>query len=153
MVARRADIKDGIEGRRLTGGGEHRSDTALKLGYFRRHAVVCRVLKSGVKIYQQQKVENSGQLLAGQVFICGDLDYRKHPRLAVFRRIAALHALCLKLKIHLFLPFCSVADEMSHEAEARVYKLSCPGGCFFIYAVNATVKLITFTVYHIRHRV
>ena len=103
MVARGADIENREERRRLAGRSEHRADAALKVGYLRGYAVVCRVLETGVEISGLLQIEE---------------------RLAVFRRIAGLHALCFYIKAHFVSSFLSVFEKMTHKVEAGINKIA-----------------------------
>ena len=124
MVACGADIENGEERRRLAGRGEHRADAALKVGYLRGYAVVCGILETGVEIARFLKVKEPAHLLARFVFICRALDYRHNARLAVFRSIAGLHALCFYIKAHFVLSFLSVFEKMTHKVEAGINKIA-----------------------------
>ena len=124
MVARGADIENGEKGRRLTGRGEHGADAALKVGYLRGYAVVCRILETGVEISGLLQIEESAHLLARFVFICRALDYRHNARLAVFRSVAGLHALCFYAKAHFCFLLLSVFKKMTHKVEAGINKIA-----------------------------
>ena len=124
MVACGADIENGEERRRLAGRSEHRADAALKVGYLSGYAVVCRVLETGVEISGLLQIEEPAHLLARFVFICRALDYRHNARLAVFRSVAGLHALCFYIKAHFVLSFLSVFEKMTHKVEAGINKIA-----------------------------
>ena len=127
MVARGADIENGEKGRRLTGRGEHGADAALKVGNLCGDAVVCGILEAGVEIARFLKVKEPAHLLARFVFICRALDYRHNARLAVFRRIAGLHALCFYIKAHFCFLLLSVFKKMTHKLEAFFNEIASLG--------------------------
>lgn len=142
MVACGADIENGEERRRLAGRSEHRADAALKVGYLRGYAVVCRVLETGVEIARFLKVKEPAHLLARLVFVGSALYYRYNTRLAVFRRIAGLHALCFYIKAHFVSSFLSVFEKMTHKVEAGINKIASLGGGFsFILATPLSSSL------------
>ena len=101
-----------------------KKDAAFKFGDFCRNDVVCGILEAGVEIARFLKVKEPAHLLARFVFICRALDYRHNARLAVFRSIAGLHALCFYIKAHFVLSFLSVFEKMTHKVEAGINKIT-----------------------------
>ena len=63
MVARLADIKDCIVVGSLPGGGQHRRCAALQLADLCRHAVVCGICKTAVKITGFLQIKKPSHLL------------------------------------------------------------------------------------------
>ena len=124
MIARGADIENREERRRLAGRGEHGADAALKVGNLCGDAVVCRILEAGVEIARFLKVKEPAHLLARLVFVGSALYYRYNTRLAVFRRIAGLHALCFYAKAHFCFLLLSVFKKMTHKVEAGINKIA-----------------------------
>ena len=153
MIARGADIENGEKGRRLTGRGKHGADAALKVGNLCGDTVVCGILEAGVEIARFLKVKEPAHLLARLVFVGSALYYRHNTRLAVFRRIAGLHALCFYAKAHFCFLLLSVFKKMTHKFEAFFNEIARLGGGFFIYTRSTAVKFFAFTVNKIRHGV
>ena len=100
------------------------NDAALKVGYLRGDAVVGRILETGVEISGLLQVKEPAHLLARFVFICRALDYRHNARLAVFRSVAGLHALCFYIKAHFVSSFLSVFEKMTHKIKAGIDEIA-----------------------------
>ena len=85
----------------------HRA-AALKGADLRRHHIAGGIGQPGIKIPRRLQIKQLAHILAGVVFKCGALDYGYLARLAVFRRVAALHAFCTDIR-H-WLPSFSIND-------------------------------------------
>ena len=120
MVARLADIENGIVVCRLSGTGQHRCCAALQFTNFLCDAVVGRICQTAVKISGFLQIKKSAHLLRGFIFKRRTLINREHSRLSVLRLPARLYAdrflcvchsillpLCLSDKNPVFCPFYS----------------------------------------------
>ena len=94
MIAAGGNVEHRIEACRLTGGSQHCGGTALKLGNLFCNIVVGWVLKAGVKIAGGFQIKEFAHVRAGRVLEGGALNNRELTRLAIPRRIAALHTFC-----------------------------------------------------------
>ena len=132
VIATGGDVEHGIEGGRLTGGGQHSGGTALHLADLGRHRVVGGVLQAGVEIAGGFQVKQFAHILAGGVFEGGGLDHRDLAGLAVARGIAALYAFGFDFVVaHIGHPFGKIC--------INVYILSIPptgNGCQVISALS-----------------
>ena len=93
VVPALADVEQGEEVGRLTGGGQHGGGAALHLRDFRRHIVVGGVLEPGVEVAAGLQIEQLAHVLAGVIFEGGGLDDGNLAGLAVAGGVAALYAL------------------------------------------------------------
>ena len=83
MVARGAEIEDGVEIGSLSGGGEVRADSPFELGYLGGHGIVGGVGEAGVEIPVLLKVEEPGHLLGSGIFESSALIDREHTGFSV----------------------------------------------------------------------
>ena len=92
MIAAGADVEDGVEGSRLTGGGQHGGSTAFQSGDAGGDGIVCGVLEPGVEIAGGFQIEELAHVFAGVIFEGGALNNRDLAGFAVFRGIACMEA-------------------------------------------------------------
>ena len=78
MVARLADIENGIVVCRLSGTGQHRCCAALQFTNFLCDAVVGRICQTAVKISGFLQIKKSAHLLRGFIFKRRTLINREH---------------------------------------------------------------------------
>ena len=93
------NVKDGVKGSRLTGGGQHGRGSPLQGADLGRHVVIRGVLEAGVEVAVGLQVKELTHVLAGGVFERGGLDDGDLPGLSVSRGIAALDTLGIDLII------------------------------------------------------
>ena len=92
MVARFADVEDGVEVCSLTGTREHRGNTTFESGNLVSDSVVRRVLQTSVEIAGSLQVEQVCHIVGGFVLERGALVDGENARFAVLRLPAALNA-------------------------------------------------------------
>ena len=68
------NVKDGVKGSRLTGGGQHGRGSPLQGADLGRHVVIRGVLEAGVEVAALLQVEEGSHLLAGGVAEGGGLE-------------------------------------------------------------------------------
>ena len=136
MVARLANIENGIVVCRLSGTGQHRCCAALQFADFLCNTVVGRICQTAVKISGFLQIKKSAHLLRGFIFKRRTLINREHSRLSVLRLPARLYTdrflcvchsillpLCLSGKIRSFVrfilrPSCDILPERRHPRPA-----------------------------------
>ena len=92
MVARLADVEDGIEVGCLTRRGQHSGNTALHCADFCGNSIVGGVLQTGVEIALGFKVEKLSHIVAGVVFKGRALINGELSGFALLRSIAFVYA-------------------------------------------------------------
>ena len=101
------DVEDGIEGRRLAGGGEHGRRPALQGADLGRHMIVGWILQAGIKIAAGLQVKEGSHLLPRGIPEGGGLNDGDIAGLSVPRRISGMNALGTDMALAhgLILPF------------------------------------------------
>ena len=99
MIAAGGDIKDGKEGCRLTGAGQHGGGAALQLADLGRHRIAGGILQSGIKIAAGLQIEKLAHIITAGIFKGGALNNGDLAGFAVSGGITALHTFGFDLKI------------------------------------------------------
>ena len=92
MVARAADVEQGVEVGGLSAAGEHGAHTALQGSNLAGHGVVGRVLQTGIEIALLLQVEEVGHFFGVVILESGALIDGQHPCLSIFWLPSSLNA-------------------------------------------------------------